>query len=1060
MRKKSTRVTALMLAALLTIGPAASASQALGTEIHMGTSHLAEGVDYTRQYLWSATYSDLRTESYIEYTPNRLVQPVVAYGDTVLSKNTLSSLAESLVNDGKRVLGGINGDYFVVATGAPLGMVVTDGILRSSSSYHYALGFDADGNAFIGQPELSITATFGNSTYAVSGGLNKVRTANGGYVLYTSDYSATTLHSEPGIDVILTPSTRKLGQTVKVDLDVKNAPDSQEPPASETYNPITGLFESFTGSADLDAEDVLIGSEAVEEVQDTLVYTNVPMIGGRISCTVEQVLSSEKSIDIPEGSLVLSVNSKDSEWLLQALSALQQGDTVDIDITSADSRWKNAVTAIGGLYKMVTDGVVEANLETSQAPRTAVGIKADGSVIFYTVDGRQSGYSVGASMEQVAKRLVELGCVEAMCMDGGGSTTIGATLPGEDGFQTLNKPSDGSERSVSNALFLVAEQTSPGRAEQLVITPGDAIILAGSQLELSATSTDRLGQPVKQYQSDQITYNLPSAAGTVSNGVFIAGTQPGTYTLDASAGSLTGSALITVVSKPDRIKLYNEETGTVLSSIHADPGEILNLTASAIYRNLPLVCQDENFIWEVSEGLGTIDQSGTLTTAQANVTGTITVRIGDLSIEVPVTVSGHINTVENFEGSFDLMASSETASIKAETRSSYVRYGKKSAVITYSMGGQALANVNTAWTLQEDETYLSLWVYGNGSGNTLSASLRNTDGSSSDLPLAVLDFTGWKHLITPLPSGTKRIVQLTITPTGNSLQGTIWLDQVTSCNQLVPDDTVPDVLAGLIGTTLYATVQDNMGETFSSGQISVTYDGTELAFTLTDNVVTAALPEQDGLAHRVTVTATDSSGNIGRSSVDIAAAEREAPFTDMDDHWAESYVNYLYDQGISTGVASGDSFLFQPSKNITRGEFALMIARWLRLDLSTYSSVQLPFADTADIPSWCLDAVKAMYALGIMQGSSNGNSSATYAYAGQSISRAEALTMLGRIQARGYAEADLSIYTDASKVPSWAADYIATMVGQGVLSGRPGGTLAPMTSITRCEIAKILYAMR
>lgn len=1061
MRKKSTRVTALMLAALLTISPAASASQALGTEIHMGTSHLAEGVDYTRQYLWSATYSDLRTESYIAYTPNRLVQPTVAYGDTVLSKNTLSSLAERLVNDGKRVLGGINGDYFVVATGAPLGMVVTDGVLRSSSSYYHALGFDKNGNAFIGQPELSITATFGNSTYAVSGGLNKVRTETGGYVLYTSDYGATTLHSEPGIDVILTPSTRKLGQTVRVDLDVKHAPDLQEQPDIEIYNPITGLFESFTSSADLGAGNVLSGSESIRKVNDTLVYTDIPVIGGRISCTVEQVLSSEKSIDIPEGSLVLSINSKDSEWLVQALSSLRQGETVDIDITSDDARWKNAVTAVGGLYKMVTNGAVEPKLETSQAPRTAVGIKADGSVIFYTVDGRQSGYSVGASMEQVAKRLIELGCVEAMCMDGGGSTTIGATLPGEDGFHILNKPSDGSERSVSNALFLVADQAAPGRAEHLAITPGDAIILSGSQLELAATSTDRLGQPVQQYQSNQVTYDLPAAAGTVSNGVLIAGMQPGTYTLEARAGSLSGSSLITVVSKPDRIKLYNEETGTALSSIHADPGETLNLTAGAIYRNLPLVCQDENFIWEVSEGLGTIDQSGTLTAAQTNATGTITVRIGEISVEIPLTVSGHIHTVENFEGSFDLMASSDTASIKAEKRSSYVRYGKQSAVITYSMNEQSPANINTAWTLQEDETYLSLWVYGNGSGNTLTASIRNTDGSTSALPLAVLNFTGWQRLVIPLPSGTKRIVQLTISPTGNNLQGTVWLDQVSSSNQFAPDDTVPDVLAGLIGATLYATLQDNMGETFTSGQISVTYDGTELTFKLSDNVVTATLPERDGLAHRVTVTATDSSGNIGRSSLDIAAAaERETPFTDMGDHWAESYVNYLYDQGISTGVASGDTFLFQPAKNITRGEFALMIARWMRLDLTAYSSVQLPFADTADIPAWCLDAVKAMYALGIMQGSSNGNGSATYAYAGQSISRAEALTMLGRVQAKGHAAADLSIYTDASKVPSWAADYIATMVGQGVISGRPGGTLAPMTPITRCEIAKILYAMR
>lgn len=1057
MHRKLTRVTALILTALLTLGPAASASQALGTEIHMSTSHLAQGVDYTRQYLWSATYSDLRTESYIEYTPNALVKPTVAYGDTVLSKNKLSTLAQQLMDSGKRVLGGINGDYYVVATGAPLGTVVTDGVLRSSSSYHYALGFDANGNAFIGQPELSITATFHGSTYTVSGGLNKVRTATGGYVLYTSDFSATTQHSEPGIDVILTPSTQRLGQATSVDLDVNDDPGSR--PGSGAYNPITGLFESFTGSADLDAEDVIGSSEAVDEVRDTLIYTDVPMIGGRISCTVEQVLHSDKSIAIPEGALVLSINNKDSQWLIQALDALQTGDTVAIDITCADARWKNAVTAVGGLYKMVTGGTVESGLETSQAPRTAVGIKADGSVIFYTVDGRQSGYSVGASMEQVAKRLVELGCVEAICLDGGGSTTIGGTLPGEDGFSVLNKPSDGSERSVSNALFLVADQAPVGQAAQLALTPRDAILLSGAELELSTAATDNLGQTAWQFENNQVSYALPAAAGTISDGVLTAGSQPGTYTLEARAGSLSGSAQITVVTQPDKLLLYDEATGAALTHVYASPGETVNLAAGALCRNLSLVCRDETFTWEVSEGAGTIDQSGTLTAGPSSGSGVVTVRFGQLSAEIPVTITGRVSTIESFEGGFDSVASSDAASIREETLASYVARGKQSASITYSMSAWETAGINTAWTLPADEPYLGLWVYGNGSGNTLSLTVQDTDGATTALPLTILDFTGWQHLTVTLPSNAKQIIQLTLSATGSSLQGTIWLDQVTTSNQFAPDENAPIISASISGSTLKAALQDDFGGDLTTEQIRVTYDGAELKFTLNGDLVTAALPEQDGFAHRVTVTATDASGNISRASLDITASNgQESPFADMSGHWAESYVNYLYNQGISTGVASGDSFLFQPAKNITRGEFALMVARWMRLDLTNYSGVPLPFADAASIPTWCLDAVKAMYALGIMQGSSDG--STIYALTDQTLSRAEALTMLGRIQEKGYAAADLSAYPDAAQVPSWAADHIATMVALDVINGRSDGTLAPMAYITRCEIAKILYTMR
>ena len=313
-------------------------------------------------------------------------------------------------------------------------------------------------------------------------------------------------------------------------------------------------------------------------------------------------------------------------------------------------------------------------------------------------------------------------------------------------------------------------------------------------------------------------------------------------------------------------------------------------------------------------------------------------------------------------------------------------------------------------------------------------------------------------VVVSLPENADQILMLRLSPTGTTRQGTIWLDQVTSSNQADPDTTVPTVTVELSGDTVRATVQDNMDQDFAREQLSVTYDGQALSFTQSGTTLTAVLPEQDGLAHRVTVTATDSSGNIGRASKDIAASgERTEPFGDMAGHWAKDYVNYLYDQGISNGVTVNGESYFYPNKDITRGEFALMVARWLRLDLTAYSSVELPFADVNSIPVWCLDGVKAMYALGIMEGSAAGNS--TYAYAQRSITRAEAMTMLGRIQQKGYETAQLT-FADAASVPAWAADYVATLVAQGVIGGYGDNTLAPNASIKRGEMAKILYAMR
>ena len=175
----------------------------------------------------------------------------------------------------------------------------------------------------------------------------------------------------------------------------------------------------------------------------------------------------------------------------------------------------------------------------------------------------------------------------------------------------------------------------------------------------------------------------------------------------------------------------------------------------------------------------------------------------------------------------------------------------------------------------------------------------------------------------------------------------------------------------------------------------------------------------------------------------------------MTGHWAEPYATFLYDQGISQGTG-GDVPQYQPNRNITRAEFFAMVAHWMDLDLTQYSNVVLPFADADKIPDWALNEIKAMYSLGLLQGAESAgglmcNPTAT-------ITRAEAITLLGRTQAKGYAQAELTAFTDAGQVPGWAAEYTGILVGQGVVAGT-NDQIRPNGLLTRGEVAKLLYAM-
>lgn len=126
--------------------------------------------------------------------------------------------------------------------------------------------------------------------------------------------------------------------------------------------------------------------------------------------------------------IVLSANLQADSYYTTALQNIPQGSELTLTV-SANDGWEDVEYAIGALYCLAENGAVVPNLAAGSNPRTAVGQKADGTLVFYTIDGRKTGYSIGASLSQVGERLLELGCQTVLCLDGGGSTNLAVTTP-------------------------------------------------------------------------------------------------------------------------------------------------------------------------------------------------------------------------------------------------------------------------------------------------------------------------------------------------------------------------------------------------------------------------------------------------------------------------------------------------------------------------------------------------------------------------------------------------------------------------------------------------------
>lgn len=148
----------------------------------------------------------------------------------------------------------------------------------------------------------------------------------------------------------------------------------------------------------------------------------------------------------------------DTLFALEAPPAHAPGAPATLDLGSA-ARW--AVEDVVGTGPMLVQGGqprVTPNEEVffgtsipDVHPRTAAGYTTDGTLLLLVVDGRQDT-SRGVSLDELARLMIEAGAVEALNLDGGGSSAIVA------GGVLLNRPTGGTfQREVMSALVVNCE---------------------------------------------------------------------------------------------------------------------------------------------------------------------------------------------------------------------------------------------------------------------------------------------------------------------------------------------------------------------------------------------------------------------------------------------------------------------------------------------------------------------------------------------------------------------------------------------------------------------------
>lgn len=494
--------------------------------------------------------------------------------DTVANLETTSSQANRQSAEGHRAAGAINGDFWASASQAPSGLHIQEGeLVAAFSSARPTFGMKANGDPIIGDPAVAgnvtappIVLTRGGSLSHAIARINQERAA-GQLIVYTPRFATSTRTDNTGSEAVLTGVALPIGP-------------------SGTYRGTVSQVRPDAGSTPIGAGEVVLsgkGSAANfvkalapgDEVEFTISISDgwqdvTEAVGGGQHIVRNGVVvpaPSDGFSDVTHPRTALGITAG-GDVIMATVDGRQPGYSIGVRLDELGElmRSRGAMTAInmdgGGSTTMVvrqpgdgnvsvvnrgSDGfersVSNSLLVFSSAPTGPLAIvnvfPSDvsvlaGSHINYTVKGQDAAYNPvpvapGSVSWSVAGGAGTIDTMGRFTATAAGTGTVIATVGDVSGSTSV---------TVVNALASVE------------VLPNPAVIEPGATQAFTVVGRDSSGAEVR-VDSEQATWSVSGPIGTIdSSGVLTASATPGSGSVIATAGGVTGSARVDVGRAP------------------------------------------------------------------------------------------------------------------------------------------------------------------------------------------------------------------------------------------------------------------------------------------------------------------------------------------------------------------------------------------------------------------------------------------------------------------------------------------------------------------------------
>ncbi|SDD78744.1 S-layer homology domain-containing protein [Paenibacillus sp. UNCCL117] len=185
----------------------------------------------------------------------------------------------------------------------------------------------------------------------------------------------------------------------------------------------------------------------------------------------------------------------------------------------------------------------------------------------------------------------------------------------------------------------------------------------------------------------------------------------------------------------------------------------------------------------------------------------------------------------------------------------------------------------------------------------------------------------------------------------------------------------------------------------------------------------------------------------------IAVFEENRSYSDIQGHWAESYISIMTSKQIAGGVGEGK---FAPDEQVTRAEFASMLSRTMNLQ----ETASVPFPDVPADAWYRYDIAKAVSA-GLIEGLDNGSflPQATITREQMAAMMMRAYSLKTKIRQQDILLPPGSRFSDESDAADWALRSVRLADAVGLMNGAAGGAFHPKQTATRAEALVVLYRL-